>query len=254
MIDLREGDCLELMRDIPDGSINMVLCDLPYGVTQAKWDVPIDMNALWREYLRCVKENGAILLFSMQPFTTDLINSNRKLFRYEIIWEKSAKGGFLNAKRMPLRGHENILVFYRKQPVYNPQMKRATGKPRRYHGGKTKSELYGDYKGKYYTDDGMRYPSDVIQFGNSHGAPDNRFHQTQKPVPLLEYLIRTYTNKGDTVLDNTMGSGSTGVACIHTGRNFIGIEKEHEYMEIARKRCEGATEEMKQMSMEEFME
>ena len=200
---LIHGDCLEKMKEIPDKSIDMILCDLPYGVTKVKWDTVIPFEPLWEQYERIIKLNGAIVLFSTQPFTTDLICSNRNMFRYEIVWEKTQKTGFYNANKMPLKGHENILVFYK------------------------------------------RYPHDVIHFSNWNGALFGKTkkatkHPTQKPVPVLEYLIKTYTNEGDTVLDNCMGSGSTGVACVNTGRDFIGIELDDNYFQIAEKRINDA--------------
>lgn len=265
-IKLFQGDCLELMRDIPDGSVDMVLCDLPYGTTQCAWDKVIPFEPLWQQYKRIIKNNGAIVLFSVQPFTTDLICSNRKMFRYEIIWEKTQKLGFLNAKKMPLRAHENILIFYKRLPTYNPQKYQLSeeyikshlvpiGRTRAGRNGKSyeqyigrKAEQYAEYrKDDYvYTDSGERFPSDVIKFSNWNGtlfgkAQTNAAkHPTAKPVPLLEWLIRTYTNPGETVLDNCMGSGSTGVACVNTGRDFIGIELDPGYFETARKRIADA--------------
>lgn len=228
------GDCLELMKDIPDNSIDMVLCDLPYGTTQCEWDVKLPFEPLWAEYKRIVKENGAILLFAQQPFETDLINSNRKMFRYEWVWEKSRPMGFLNANKMPLRAHENICVFYRRLPLYNPQKTEATGKPRLNKCGDRYSG-YGKYVRQDTWDDGSRYPRDVIRFAVHEGR-----HAAQKPVELCEYLIKTYTNEGEVVLDNCMGSGSTGVACVNCGREFIGIEKDAGFFEIARSRIEEA--------------
>lgn len=276
MINLMQGDCLELMRDIPGGSVDMVLCDLPYGTTQCKWDVVIPFEPLWYEYNRIIKHNGAILLFSVQPFTTDLINSNRKMFRYEIIWSKTQPLGFLNAKKMPLRAHENILVFYKKLPTYNPIKHKVEREDLgRVHGGKN-GKLYEQYIGhkrknsEYkinglgaygginrniaetyeYIETGERYPTDIVKFSNWNGALFGRTnkavkHPTQKPVPLLEYLVKTYTNDGETVLDNCMGSGSTGVACVNTNRNFIGMELDQQYFEIAKKRIEEAQAQLK---------
>lgn len=268
-IELYHGDCLELMKSIPDGSVDMVLCDLPYGTTELKWDIVIPFEPLWEQYRRVIKNNGAILLFSVQPFTTDLINSNRKMFRYEIIWSKTQPLGFLNAKKMPLRAHENILVFYKNLPTYNPIKHKVECKDIGHvHGGKN-GKLYEQYIGRKrgnseykinglgvygginpnvaktyeYIETGERYPTDIVKFSNWNGAlfgntTKANKHPTQKPVPLLEYLIKTYTNEGETVLDNTMGSGSTGVACINTGRNFIGIELDDNYFEIAKTRIE----------------
>lgn len=243
-VKLIQGDCLEVMKGIPAGSVDMILCDLPYGLTHCDWDIPLDMESMWAGYKRIIKDHGAILLFSIQPFTTDLIQSNREMFRYEIIWQKTQPSGFLNAKRMPLRNHENIVVFYKRLPTYNPQKRKVQSKQigRKKSNG-TKAQQYNDYIiGKYeWVETGERMPTDVVTFSNWNGAlfgkTDNATkHPTQKPVPLLEYLIKTYTNEGDTVLDNCMGSGSTGVACVNTNRNFIGIELDPEYFKIAERR------------------
>jgi len=241
MIKLWKGDCLERMKDIPDKSIDMILCDLPYGTTYCEWDNIIALTTLWEEYNRIIKDSGAILLFSSQPFTTDLINSNRKMFRYEIIWEKTMKSGFLNANKMPLKAHENILVFYNKLPTYNPIKSHIEEKERTRKQDANRMKQYGNIKPYSYTNNGERYPTDVIKFSNWNGAlfgnnAKATKHPTQKPVPLLEYLIKTYTNEGETVLDNCMGSGSTGVACLNTNRDFIGIELDNKYFEIAKNR------------------
>ena len=234
MIDIRQGDCLELMEDIPDESIDMVLCDLPYGTTRNKWDSVIPLNKLWEQYERIIKDNGAIVLFSQMPFSAELVHSNLKLFKYEWIWQKDNGTGFLNAKKMPLKIHENILVFYKKLPLYNPQM-RTGFKPYKCKQGRH-STNYGAYEQGHITEsNGERYPIDIIEF-----KKDSGLHPTQKPVALLEYLIKTYTNEGETVLDNCMGSGSTGVACINTNRNFIGYELDEKYFEIAEKRINEA--------------
>ena len=232
------GDCLELMKDIPDGSIDMILCDLPYGSTAFKWDVVIPFDKLWDQYKRIIKENGAIVLTAQQPFATDLINSNRKLFRYEIIWEKTMKLGFLNANKMPLRGHENILIFYKKLPTYNPQ-KTQTGKARNRNVkliNQTKSRYagYNNFRSVSTIDDGSRYPHSVVKFSNWNGSgfvknKNPGIHPTQKPVDLFEWLIKTYSNEGDLVLDNCSGSGTTAIACIRNNRNYICIEKEEKY-------------------------
>ena len=234
--EIKQGDCLELMKDIPDESIDMILCDLPYGTTsQNKWDIVISFNDLWKQYNRIIKENGAIVLFSQMPFGAFLIQSNTRNFRYEWIWEKPNACGFLNANKMPLRAHENILVFYKKLPVYNPQ--KTQGKPYLAKSGNRTTTNYGQFNGDFHTEnkDGKRFPRDVIKFAKEQGL-----HPTQKPVALLEYLVKTYTNEGDTVLDNCMGSGSTGVACINTDRKFLGFELDEGYFEIARKRIEEA--------------
>ena len=232
MIDLRYGDCLELMKDIPDKSIDMILCDLPYGTTKNKWDSIIPLDKLWEQYERIIKDTGAIVLFSQMPFTAELTHSNLKLFKYEWIWEKDNSTGFLNAKKMPLKTHENILMFYKKLPTYNPQM-RTGFKPYKCKQGRH-STNYGAYEQGHITEsNGERYPIDIIKF-----KKDSGLHPTQKPVALLEYLIKTYTNENDLVLDNCMGSGSTGVACINTNRNFIGIELDEKYFNIAKERIE----------------
>ena len=234
MIDIKQGDCLELMKDILDTSIDMILCDLPYGTTRNKWDSVIPLNKLWEQYERIIKDNGAIVLFSQMPFSAELVHSNLKLFKYEWIWQKDNGTGFLNAKKMPLKIHENILVFYKKLPLYNPQM-RTGFKPYKCKQGRH-STNYGAYEQGHITEsNGERYPIDIIKF-----KKDSGLHPTQKPVELLEYLIKTYTNEGDTVLDNCMGSGSTGVACVNTNRNFIGYELNEKYFEIAEKRINEA--------------
>ena len=225
------GDCLELMNDIPDGSIDMILCYLPYGTTKNKWDSVIPFEPLWEQYNRVIKDNAAIVLFSQMPFTVDLVASNYKDFRYEWIWEKLYASGHLNANRMPMKKHENILVFYKKLPTYNPQF--TKGKP--YVATRSKhSSNYGKQKDNTTTiNDGKRYPVDIIKFNNDRGL-----HTTQKPVELLEYLIKTYTNEGEIVLDNCMGSGSTCVACVNTNRHYIGFELDQQYYDIACKRLD----------------
>ncbi len=237
-IKLLKGDCLELMKDIPDKSIDAIIADLPYGITKCKWDIILDLDLLWKQYERIIKDNGAIVLFGSQPFTTTLINSNRKLFRYDLVWDKKMKAGIMNCKRMPLRQHEDIVVFYKKQPTYNPQM--TKGKMRNKKIAPTKdSEVYGQIKITpidNFNDD--YYPSSILEFSNANQKAKS--HPTQKPVALLEYLIKTYTNEGDLVLDNTMGSGTTGVACVNLNRNFIGMELDDKYFEIAEKRINEA--------------
>lgn len=228
-IQLHHGCCLELMKSIPDGSVDMVLCDLPYGTTQNKWDSVIPLDAIWAAYKRVIKLNGAIVLTAAQPFTSALVMSNVKDFKYEWVWQKEAGTGLLNAKKQPLRDHESVLVFYEKQPTYNPQF--TKGKP--YvckKGGETQN--YNPSGTVTTVNEGTRCPKTVQFFQRDK----HKNHPTQKPVALMEYLIRTYTNEGDVVLDNTMGSGTTGVACINTNRSFIGIEKDDKYYEIARKR------------------
>ncbi len=229
------GDCLQKMKEIPDKSIDMILCDPPYGTTSRnKWDITLPVDALWKAYKRIIKDNGAILLFGQPPFSSELIMSNRKMFRYEWIWEKPLAQGFLNANRMPMRATENISCFYKKHPTYNPQ--KIGGVP--YNKGIRKSNSttnYGDHGESFGINiTGARYPTNILRFSNANHK--NVLHPTQKPVPLLEYLIKTYTNKGDTVMDNCMGSGSTGVAAVRTGREFIGIEMNEDYFRIAQER------------------
>lgn len=230
-IQLFKGDCLEVMKDISDGSVDMILCDLPYGTTQNKWDSVIPLDKLWDEYKRILKTNGVVVLTSQGIFTAKLILSNEKWFKYKLVWEKSKATNFLNAKKQPLRKHEDICVFYNKQPKYNPQM--TEGEP--YDKGVRKNQLtgsYGDFKPVRVRSEGMRYPTDIIYFKTAE-SEGKVYHPTQKPVKLLEYLIKTYSNEGETVLDSTMGSGSTGEACLNTKRNFIGIEQDEKYFEIA---------------------
>ena len=240
-IQIKRGDCLELMKEIPDKSIDMILCDLPYGTTQNKSDIIIPFDKLWNSYERIIKDNGAIVLFAQGVFYVDLINSNRKLFRYDLIWDKVLTSGFLNAKRMPLRQHEQIAVFYKKLPKYNPQF--TSGKPLHSKGKTYKDKpIVNQNYGVFHTADDSRagstekYPTSILKFQKPH--PSISVHRTQKSVELLEWLINTYTDEGETVLDNCMGSGSTGVACINTNRNFIGYELDEHYFQIAKERLE----------------
>lgn len=217
-----QGDCIEVMKKIPDKSIDMILCDLPYGTTQNKWDSLIPLDELWAQYNRIIKDNGAIVLTSQGIFTAKLILSNEKNFKYKWVWEKSKATNFLNAKKQPLRKHEDICVFYKKQPVYNPQM--TAGEP--YNKGVRKNQLtgsYGDFSPVEVKSEGDRYPTDIIYFKTAESEGEV-YHSTQKPVELGRYLIRTYTNEGDLILDNTCGSGSFLVAAKMENRNFIGIE------------------------------
>ena len=231
-VDLLQGDCLELMKDIPDGSVDMILADLPYGTTRNKWDSIIDLEKLWEQYNRIIKERGAIILTAQTPFDKVLGMSNLKMLKYEWIWEKEAGTGFLNAKKMPLKNHENILVFYKKLPVYNPQM-RLGFKPYVAKKGNHGSN-YGNDKGAVTKSDGSRYPLTVVNFTRDK----DKLHPTQKPVALFEYLIKTYTNEGALVLDNVMGSGTTGIACLNTNRHFIGMELDEDYFNMAKERIE----------------
>ena len=227
-MELLNGDCLELMKNIPDKSIDMILCDLPYGTTHNKWDNVIPMESLWEQYNRIIKDHGAIVLFSQMPFGASLIMSNPKMFRYEWIWEKNQAVGFLNAKKMPLRKHENILVFYKHLPTYNPQGLIKLDEPIQEEGSANRNGKNYGVADKSFIRTHKNYPTDIITFSKDAG-----YHPTQKPVDLLEYLIKTYTNEGDVVLDNCMGSGSTGVACKNTNREFIGMELDEKYYKIA---------------------
>ena len=232
-------DCLDGMKRIPDGSIDMILCDLPYGMTACKWDTIIPFEPLWAEYKRAIKIGGAIVLTAQSPFDKVLANSNIWQFRYEWIWEKEQGTGFFNAKKMPLKNHENVLVFYDSLPTYNPQM-RLGFKPY-----KTKKGHHGENYGKQDTKEivtqsnGERYPLTVLQFDRDK----QKLHSTQKPVALFEYLIKTYTNEGETVLDNCIGSGTTAIACINTKRNYIGFELDKQYCDIANERIQKALAE-----------
>lgn len=234
-IELYQGDCLELMKNIPDKSVDMILCDLPYGTTQCKWDNVIPFELLWEQYKRIVKDNGAIVLFSQMPFTAELVHSNLRNFKYMWVWYKHYCRGFLNAKKQLLRTTENICVFYEKQCTYNPKMR--IGEYRSKGNSSKQRGCYGKYE-PIKTVNNQYYPTDILDFA---GVPNSELkHPTQKPVALLEYLIKTYTNEGETVLDNCMGSGSTGVACINTNRNFIGMELDENYFNIAKERIEKA--------------
>lgn len=225
------GDCLERMKEIESGTVDMILCDLPYGTTCCSWDAVIPFEKLWSEYERVIKENGAIVLFGAQPFTAVLACSNLKLFRYEWIWEKPAATGFLNADKQPLRAHENILVFYKCLPTFNPQ--KTFGHERKKSKRKNiGSAHYGKQLNIKDYDSTERYPRTVQVFSKDYPS----IHDTQKPIALCEYLIRTYTNAGELVLDNTMGSGTTGVACVNTRRRFIGIEKDEKIFNEAKER------------------
>ncbi|MBR6887070.1 MAG: site-specific DNA-methyltransferase [Selenomonadaceae bacterium] len=238
---IKQGDCLELMKEIPGGSVDMILTDLPYGITDCAFDVRIPFEPMWEQFKRVTKRNAAIVLFSQMPFGAELIMSNRKMFRYEWIWEKSLGVGFFNSKKMPLRCHENILVFYQALPTYNPQFTKGKAFKKTIPSGLPHNHLYSTEADKHYEQDGEHYyPRDVQKFNPVQGHESPRWHPTQKPQKLLEYLIKTYTNAGELVLDATMGSGSTGVACVNTGRKFIGFEKEQNFFEIAEKRIDEA--------------
>lgn len=234
---ITQGDAIEEMRKLADKSVDMILCDLPYGTTACKWDTIIPFEPLWAEYERVIKDNGAIVLTASQPFTSALVMSNLKLFRYEWIWEKTLFTNFALVKKQPAKKHENMCVFYKKQPKYTPQME--IGKP---YEDKERARTMGVTADaipmkKPIKNSGTRYPSSVQKFSNGNNG---NVHPTQKPVALFEYLIRTYTNEGETVLDNCIGSGTTAVAAINTGRQFIGIEREPEYVAIANQRIADA--------------
>ena len=238
------GDCLFVMKGIPDKSIDMILCDLPYGTTACKWDTIIPFEPLWEQYKRIIKDNGAIVLTASQPFTSALVMSNIKMFKYEWIWEKAIGANPLLCKKQPMKYHENILIFYKKCPTCNPQMvkgKLRDKKPQMF--GNKKDENWNgamrNFKGETNINN-LYYPRSYQYFSNANQK--SKQHSTQKPVALFKYLIKTYTNKGDLVLDNCAGSGTTGVACINTKRNYVLIEKDKKYCQIARDRL-NATEQ-----------
>lgn len=241
--DLYLGDCLDVMKQIPSGTLDMIACDLPYGVTQNKLDIVIPFEPLWSEYKRIIKERGCIALFAQGVFFVELVQSNRKMFRYDLVWDKVLTTGFLNAGRMPLRQHEQIAIFYKKLPEYHPQF--TEGKPLHSKGvsyldKEHKNNNYGQF---HMTDDSRKgsiekYPTSIIRVPKPH--PSIALHRTEKPVELLKWLILTYSSEGDTIMDNSMGAGGCGVACAETGRRFIGIEKDPGYFEIAKNRIEEA--------------
>jgi site-specific DNA-methyltransferase (adenine-specific)/modification methylase len=225
---LWEGDCLQLMKQIPDGAVHLVLCDLPYGTTQNRWDSVIDLRRLWREYRRVLKPNGVVVLTAQGVFTAKLILSNEEWFKYKLVWEKSKPTNFLNAKKQPLRKHEDVCIFYGKPPTYNPQMSEG----RAYSKGVRKNQLtgsYGDFEPVLVQSEGGRYPTDVVYFKTAESEAERTvWHPTQKPVELGRYLIRTFSDEGDLVLDNAFGSGSFLVAAALENRKFVGIEKNEE--------------------------
>ena len=245
IIDIKQGDCLELMKDIPDGSVDMILADLPYETTALSWDTIIPFEPLWEQYERIIKDNGAIVLTASQPFTTKLIHSKIELYKYNWVWKKAKPTGFSHSKNMPLKDYEDIVVFskgsighahlIKNRMEYNPQgvyevsrkIKRST---KGFSGTMERKSQSNEYTGKL-----SGFPKMVIEFSN---VIQGTVHPTQKPVALLEYLIKTYTNENETVLDNVMGSGSTGVACINTNRNFIGFELDETYFNIAKERLQ----------------
>ena len=235
-------DCLEGMKRIPDGSIDMILCDLPYGTTQNKWDSIIPLEPLWEQYKRIIKERGAIVLTAQTPFDKVLGASNLKMLRYEWVWQKTKASGHLNAKKMPMKNHENILVFYKKLPTYNPQGlidgEFNNSRPALNREGTN----YGKETSNFGTSTKGNYPKTVQLFANPSGK--NHLHPTQKPVALFEYLIKTYTNKGETVLDNCMGSGTTAIACLNTDRQYIGFELDETYHKLSLERIESHTQQL----------
>lgn len=238
-IQLLHGDCLEQFLNIPDKSVDLVLTDPPYGTTVCKWDSVIPFEPMWKQVWRVLKPNGAAVFTASQPFTSALVMSQIEAFRYSLAWDKKGTTGFQTAKIMPLRRHEDVLVFYAKKPTYNPQME-TRGKPRKKGGSKVDNGCYG---GLLSTEsfNNAYYPTSVIEISNASKA--GLVHPTQKPVALMEYLIKTYTNEGDTVLDFTMGSGTTGVAAKNLGRKFIGIERDDKYFKIAQERILGVQQE-----------
>ena len=241
--EVHHGDCLELMRDIPGGSVDMILCDLPYGTTTCKWDTVIPFEPLWAEYKRVIKDNGAVVLFGQEPFSSTLRVSNIREYKYDWYWRKSKAQGFFNVKKMPLKDVETISVFYKSLPIYNPQGVVEINKVTKNSNGKIVKGLHlssqsgGAVKQSEYIQKNTNYPKQSLDFKNATEG----FHPTQKPVQLFEYLVKTYTNEGETVLDNCMGSGTTAVACMNTNRNYIGFELEKEYYDLSMKRIDEHT-------------
>ena len=245
MTDLRLGDCLEVMKSIPSGSIDAIITDPPYGTTACKWDSVIDFDLMWEQLNRIIKPNGAIVLFGSEPFSSALRMSNIKNYRYDLIWNKIRAAGFLNANRMPLKQHENISLFYKKLPTYNPQ--KYIDKPydkTKYNGKDMKKNVLGSYIKKEEKNNGERFPKSILKF-SQNWSRQQQVHPTQKPVLLMEYLIKTYTNENETVLDFTMGSGSTGVAAKNLNRDFIGIEQDENYFNIATDRINKEEKQLK---------
>ena len=245
MIDLRLGDCLEVMKSIPSGSIDAIITDPPYGTTACKWDSVIDFKLMWEQLNRIIKPNGAIVLFGSEPFSSALRMSNIKNYRYDLIWNKIRAAGFLNANRMPLKQHENISLFYKKLPTYNPQ--KYIDKPydkTKYNGKDMKENVLGSYIKKESKNNGERFPKSILKF-SQNWSRQQQIHPTQKPIELMEYLIKTYTNENETVLDFTMGSGTTGVAAKNTNRKFIGIEQDENYFNISKERINKEEKQLK---------
>ena len=241
---LYKGDCLEVMdRMIAEGvKVDAIITDPPYGTTACKWDSVIDFELMWEQLNRIIKPNGAIVLFGSEPFSSALRMSNIRNYKYDWVWEKSKATNFLNAKKQPLRAKENISIFYKEQPTYNPQMKKGEAYNKGVRKEQTSDDVYGSFEQTEVKSDGDRYPRDVLYFKTAE-SEGKTFHKTQKPVALMEYLIKTYTNEGELVLDFTMGSGTTGVACKNLDRHFIGIEMDEGYFDIAKKRIEDTVAE-----------
>jgi site-specific DNA-methyltransferase (adenine-specific) len=242
MIKLINGDCLEKMKDIPDKSIDMILCDLPYGTTACKWDTIIPFEPLWEQYKRIIKDNGAIVLTASQPFTSALVMSNIKMFKYSLVWQKDKSGNFALANKQPMKIHEDIVIFYFKQPTYNKQ-KEIGNKPVNKNSIKNRSQKGFMEKIIIPKEQGggnlERNPTSILKFNIiKHNQEEYNIHPTQKPVALFEYLIKTYTNEGELVLDNCMGSFTTAIACLNTRRNFIGIELDEHYFKVGFERLE----------------
>jgi len=236
MINLMKGDCLEEMKQIESGSIDAIITDPPYGTTACKWDSVIPFDAMWEQLNRIIKPNGAIVLFGSEPFSSALRMSNIKNYKYDWVWVKENGTGFLNSKKQPLRNNEQVSIFYKKQPTYNPQMRIGFKPYTTKRKGSSFSDNYGKQVNVTTKSNGDRYPLNTIKFKRDK----DKNHPTQKPVALMEYLIKTYTNEGETVLDFAMGSGSTGVACKNLNRNFIGIEMDNKYFDIAKERIDNA--------------
>lgn len=237
-ITIYNQNCFDVMPTLKEASVDLILCDLPYGTTQNKWDSTLPLDKLWTEYKRLLKPNGAVVLTASQPFTSMLVLSNLDMFKVEMIWEKTICSGQLNVKRQPLRAHESILIFYSKQPTYNEQL--TEGKPYKIKRKvKFEAQGYGEQKNSEKNNTGFRHAKTVIKIPNPRVKGG---HPTQKPVELMEYIIKTYSNQGDTVLDNCMGSGSTGIACLNLNRNFVGIELENKYYEMAKSKMKGRIE------------
>ena len=243
-------DCLEGMKLIDDKSIDMILCDLPYGTTACEWDTIIPFEPLWEQYERIIKDNGAIVLFGAEPFSSKLRLSNIKLYKYDWIWDKIKGTGFLNAKKQPMRNHEIVSVFYKKQCIYNPQKTNGHKLKKSYRSNKLQTDVYGNMNNDYTYESTERYPRSIQGF--STDTQNSSLHPTQKPVKLCEYLIKTYTNKGDLILDNCIGSGTTAVACVNTDRDFIGFELSEKYCNIANLRIDDAYSERRQMRIEDI--